>query len=119
MTTSVSITSGVQGNNLVVEAHLVTPADIPLDVFLYENTGTATLGAYMGVANLQDYQRIQVWTGAEIPVFGNKFVKHTQAHIILPLTVSAASVTSILKAGLTQFRTEYLALGSVTVVSVI
>lgn len=119
MTTSVIITTTITGSNLVVNASLSDPADIPRDVFIYDNTGTAELGQYYGVSNFQDYARLQSWTGTPIPVFGNKYVKHTEANIVLPLTVTKESISAKLKRDLTQFKLEYLASGTSTEVSVI
>lgn len=119
MTTSVTITTHVQGSNLVVHANLISPADVPLDIFLYENTGTTTLGAYFGVANLQDYNRIRAWTGSAIPVFGNKYVKHTQADFSMPIETSPTTIVNKLKKDIGQFKKEYQATGSTTQIVVI
>lgn len=114
MSASFQITTAVLGSNLVVNASIVTPADIPTDIFLYDNTGTDQLGQYYGVANLQDYSRIQAWTGTPIPIFGNKYVKHTVANLSLPIETTPASITAKITRDLTQFRLEYLAGGTVT-----
>lgn len=116
MATSLQTTITVLGGNKVVEAHVISPADIPLDVFIYENTGTTELGEYIGVVNFQDYARIQPWTGAALPIFGNKFVKHSQATFTRPLTISSQSILDKLDKDLTQFKLEYLNQGSVTTV---
>lgn len=109
MTTQVQITKTINGSNWVITAQVLSGADIPLDVFLYENTGTPDLGGYFGVANMQDYTRMQTWTGGTIPVFGNKYVKHTVANIILPVELSVTSVIANIKASVTRFKAEYLA----------
>lgn len=60
--------------------------NLPAAVFVYTNTGTVSLGAYQGVGNLTDLNRIQQYSSTtSIPVFGNKFVKHTEAKITLGL----------------------------------
>lgn len=108
MTTQVQITKFISSGNWIINAVVLSPADIPLDVFLYENTGTTELGGYFGVANMQDYTRIQSWAGDVIPVFGNKYVKHSVANIILPVELNANSVIENIKSSITRFKAEYL-----------
>jgi len=109
MATQVQITKAISGSNWVITAQILPGADIPADVFLHENTGTPDLGGYFGVANLQDYMRIQSWTGVTIPIFGNKYVKHTIANILLPIGLDVDSVVTNIKASVTRFKVEYLA----------
>lgn len=58
---------------------------LPSAIFAYENSGENTLGVYYGVCSLAEYQRFPIWEGVAIPKFGNRFVRHTQAKILLPL----------------------------------
>ncbi len=85
MTTSLSVTTQLSSTKkLQVTCHVVAGGTLPLDIFIYENTGTATLGAYIGICNLAEYQRLKTFhTGDIIPKFGNKFVKFTEARIEL------------------------------------
>lgn len=59
-----------------VSAILLEREYLPASIFSYENTGTATLGKYTGVVSALDISRRTVWTGVEIPTFGNRFVLH-------------------------------------------
>ena len=57
---------------------------LPEAIFLYENTGDASLGEYYGVASLDELLSRQEWTGVAIPAFGNKWVRYTEAVMLLP-----------------------------------
>jgi len=69
------LTTQVSNNRLQVVGSLLdyTPLPTP-NVFIYQNTGTTTLGLYMGVANIQEMTAYQVWTGTAIPIFANSYV---------------------------------------------
>lgn len=84
MSSSLSVTTKLTDDNeWEVLASIISGGTLPLDIFVYENTGTTSLGKYRGVASLPEYQRIQTFTGTPIVKFGNRFVKTTQAKIVL------------------------------------
>lgn len=84
MSNSLSITTSLTTNHKVeILASVVAGGTLPQDIFIYENTGTSQLGYYVGICNVEEYQRLQTFTGEVVPVFGNKFVKSTQAKILL------------------------------------
>lgn len=61
--------------------------NLPGEIFVYENTGTTALGAYVGVCNLDELSRLQVYSAsAAIPKFANKYIRHNTAKILLGLT---------------------------------
>jgi hypothetical protein len=86
MSSSLQVTKALDPNSYwEITAEVVVGGTLPLDIFIYENTGTNVLGEYMGVCNLEEYQRLQTFTGTAIPKFGNKYVKYPQAKINLDI----------------------------------
>lgn len=84
MSSSLSFTTELTSNNkLEVTCKVVPGGKLPEDIFIYRNTGTTTLGDYYGVCNLEEYLRLQTFTGTAIPNFGNKFVKSKEAKVTL------------------------------------
>jgi hypothetical protein len=85
MASSLSVTTQITNEGKIELTAEVTGGTLPKDVFIYENTGVSDLGGYIGVCNLEEYQRLQAFAGTPIPMFGNKFVKYHQAKILLDL----------------------------------
>ena len=93
MTTSqLQITTALDGDQYTITATILPGGFLPSNIFLYQNTGTTTLGAYYGVADVDELTRFQVWTGAAIPMFGNAFVRSSQAKIIVDVQTNSASI---------------------------
>lgn len=82
-TSSLQITTQLQGDNWVITATVLAGGFLPAAIFIYENTGTDELGQYQGVCAKDELLRLQVWSGTPIVKFGNKFVRYTQAKIII------------------------------------
>lgn len=102
----------VNGAWLIV-ATVQPGADIPSDIFGYENNAGA-LGDYVGVCTLEDYKRLQTFTGTPIPVFGNKFLKYTEARHTVPLDSPVQTTIDKMTADLKAFRLAFLAGSSST-----
>ena len=118
MADSVLITKTYRDDHWVVSAEIVSdPANvIPDNVFIYENNGTSSLGAYQGVCGFDELQRLQVWTGSVIPVFGNRFVRYSRAEShLLPGADPDATVT-ILRSSLAALKQEILVKGETSTV---
>lgn len=79
-----SVTITFNEDHFEVTATMVETNVLPAAMFLYENDGTTTLGPYYGVANLSEIQSRQIFTGTSIPVFGNRYVRYTQAFLSVP-----------------------------------
>ncbi len=92
----VSITSD---NKQQLLAEVLPGGDLPADIFIYENTGTDSLGEYQGVCGIDDYSRMQTFTGESIPKFGNKYVKYTQAKILLDINDDATGAKTVIAQG--------------------
>jgi hypothetical protein len=82
MSSSLNITKKLNADNKwEIVAFVQAGGTLPLDIFMYENTGDTTLGNYIGVCNLEEYQRLATFNNVAIPKFGNRYVKSTQAKI--------------------------------------
>lgn len=84
---------------LVVDHYLVTAeiqdgGSLPKEIFIFENSGTATLGKFYGTCSASELGRLQVFTGNAIPVFGNRWVRASPAKIIVSLGDDPASVVA-------------------------
>lgn len=87
MATSLSVTTQLTDDRkLEIVCSVVAGGTLPQDIFIYENSGTNVLGTYIGICNLSEYQRLQTFTGDQIPKFGNKFVKFTEGRVVLDTT---------------------------------
>ena len=87
MSSSLSITTrSTTDNKLEITAFVVEGGTLPRDIFIYKNGGAAGLDYYVGICNIDEYRRLQTYNGEPIPVFGNQFVKSTQAKILLEIT---------------------------------
>lgn len=82
---SMTINTVIDGDEYILTVG-ITPTDgIPTNIFSYENSGEG-LGTYQAVCTLDEYKRFQTYSGTPIPVFGNKFIKWSQAVIRVPLS---------------------------------
>ncbi len=103
------LTTSLVGGQLTLTATLPDFSPLPTpNVFIYENNGSGVLGPYQGVAQLSELTQFQIWNGAPIPVFANNFVLSNQA--VLPVTpTTVAQAQSLIQAGLTALKQQYLA----------
>ena len=90
MTTTVQpsyleVTTTLQGEQWVITATVTGNSFLPPYIFAYENTGTTELGQYIGIVNIEELNRYQIWQGAAIPMFGNRFVRSNMAKITIDL----------------------------------
>lgn len=103
----VQITKTYREDHWVVRVEML-PAEggvLPLDVFTHENTGTTTLGKYVGVCSVDELQRFQAWAGAQIRKFGNRYVRYRIAEIHLQPGTDPARTISIIRENLASLRT--------------
>lgn len=106
-TVTVNIT--IESGKFRINATIQSTGDIPTDLFLYQNTGTG-LGEYFAVCTFADYSKTQKYqVGIDVPIFGNKFLRHTEANIYLDLTVDVVAIKNKIIADIKTFRTEFLA----------
>lgn len=111
MSANLIINKTIQDNVWSLDMKVDPSSDIPVDIFLYENTGTTELGKFYCIAAYNDYIRFQPWTGVAVPVFGNRFVKVDKAHAEVPLTDDPELVAQGFVQSAQTFRTEFLNAG--------
>lgn len=83
---SLQITTQLQGDQWVITAVVLPGSFLPTNIFMYENLGTTQLGQYQGVCSKDELLRLQVWNGEIIPVFGNRYVRYSEAKIVIDAT---------------------------------
>lgn len=57
----------------------ITDGTMPRSIFICENTGTTSLGDYLGVCNLSQLTTYPSWTGVATSTFATPFVRSTSA----------------------------------------
>ena len=113
---NITVTVDLSGNFWVITASVTESTIVPKEIFIYENTGTVELGNYIGVANFQELQRLQVWKGQIIPKFGNRFVRTSQAKIQLPISANPDDAVKNLVDTAKKLKTEISAVTSSTTI---
>lgn len=114
MSTSLTVTKTLSDTGWTVTASLNIGAAIPRDIFVYHNTGTTQLGTYYGVLNVLDLNRISIWTGSALPLFGNNFVRYNSATILVGQTSDVDDVIAKLDASVQTFSTKFQAISPST-----
>jgi hypothetical protein len=92
----------------IIQATIVAGGTVPKDIFIYENDGstdTIKIENYIGVCDLDEYQRLQTFTGTAIPVFSNRYVKYTMGQLKLSSGTSPAQAISIVQTEVTALST--------------
>lgn len=114
MSSQLQITTQLNNDIWVVTATVVPGGTLPTIIFVYENTGTTDLGKYIGVCNISELTRLQVWSGTALPVFGNKAVRFGQAQIKVNIQEDLDSVIQNLINTATLLSKEIQAQGNTT-----
>lgn len=83
MTTKVEITKKLENGSYLVEAKILPGGELPLAIFLFENTGKPELGPFYAPCTLPDLIKFQEFKGEMVPIFGNRFLRGSVAKIIL------------------------------------
>ena len=109
MADSITVSTSLSGNYWIIEASVTSATILPSEIFAYANTGTTTLGEYYGVCSLEELTRFQIWNSQALPIFGNKFVRTSQAKITVPISVDPSVVSSNLISTATTLKTEIIA----------
>lgn len=97
-----------------VTAEVAPGGTLPLEVFTYENTGDSTLGGYYGTCSVEELGRYQIWQGNPIPLFGNRFVRHGQAKIVVSLADDPKQVVATIIKNLTSLSLAYQSRGEIS-----
>jgi hypothetical protein len=106
-------------NTLIVNTALVndhweitatlSPGTIPAEVFIHLNTATNIKGDYVGICNLDELSRLQVYTGTPIPIFGNKYLRSDSVKIIVPIEADTSAIINTIVASVTTLSKAYQA----------
>lgn len=112
MTIQLTVNKSLSTTGWTIVASLNSDATIPREVFAYSNTGTTTLGSYQGVITPQDLNKMQIWSGVAIPVFGNAYVRTDSATIHLVAGTDPDAAIATLKESVQLFSTNYKAIQS-------
>ena len=100
---TLQVITSIVDDKYKVEADLITPGDLPTEIFVYSNSGTENLGEFQGVCTLREYTGLQTFNETAVPVFGNKFLKHNKAIIFVELSEDIEKVIKTLKDNVTSF----------------
>lgn len=121
---TITITSNITDKGYLVSFSINStgaPGDIPIDIFMYENTGENNLGEYQGVCTLLDYTKLQTFVGVPIPKFGNKFIKYSVGNIFIPFSYTVSNtlytpedLISKVTKDIKDFKTAYFASNNTT-----
>ena len=108
MADNVVISKQYRDDHWVVSAEIVPdPGNtLPAAAFIYENKGSTELGPYQGVCSFEELQRLQVWSGQVIPVFGNRFVRTNRAEAHLSSGGDLDRTVSLIRLGLSNLKAE-------------
>lgn len=110
MSSTLNLTTALVGDHWLISGGLVAGGTLPLEIFIYENTGTGILGDFYGTCNVQELGRLQIFQpGTPIPVFGNKYVRFGQVKIEVPLDDDPAAVVSALVNNVKSLSAAYSA----------
>ncbi len=110
MSSTLNIQTTVSGDHYLVTGGLVAGGTLPQAIFIYTNTGDATLGEFFGTCSVAELGRLQPFSvGTAIPTFGNKYIRHDQIKIKVPLSENPAAVVSALVKNVTALSLAYAA----------
>lgn len=115
MANNLEVTKSIDGDEILITFRLTNDSTLPKPVFIFENLGTTTLGAYIGVASFNELFTRQEYTGTPIPVLGNAFVRYTEGRIKLSYTQNVDAVVGKIVEALSLLNLEYVAGATVSV----
>lgn len=114
--TEIQVTVELSGDGWTITTTVVPGGILPAEIFVFENTGGADLGDYVGVCSFDEMKRIQVWVGTPVPKFGNRFVRAAQAKINVPLSADTKAVVDNILLTAKALKTEISAVTSTTTI---
>lgn len=109
MASTLNITKQLSNDAWTITATISPGGTLPLEIFTYENTGTIELGDFFGIIAAVDLPRVQIWQNAAIPVFGNKYIRHSVGTIHVSLDEDSDAAISIIKAAVQKLSKTFSA----------
>jgi hypothetical protein len=114
MPSTLNVTKTLSNSKWVITATISSGGILPLEIFVYENTGTTQLGSYQGVVAAVDMPRIQIFTGTVLPIFGNKFVRFGTGTLYVNLDSNPDDAIARLKSSVQILSTTYQSLQNIS-----
>lgn len=114
MSSTLTVNKQLTDTGWTITASIAPGGTLPLEIFVYENTGTNVLGNYYGVLTALDMPRIQIFTGSPISNLGNKFVRYGQATIYLTNGEDPDAVITVLKNSVQALSTSFQTIATST-----
>lgn len=90
-----------------IVATIESGGSLPQEIFIYENSGTTSLGNFFGTCSLAELQRLKIFTGTAIPKFANKYVRYGEAKIIVNSESDIPGVIAALVENVRDLSTAY------------
>lgn len=113
MANTLTITTNLVDSTWVISGSL-SAGTLPTEVFMYGNTGTSSIGTYVGVCSLGELARLQVFSGVALPIFGNKFVRSASLNIVVPLSTDPALIVTNIVSSIQSLSKAYKAKINIT-----
>lgn len=107
MTNKVTITKRLTNDGWSITGSLDAGGTIPTDIFVYENSGSSTLGAWHSVVTIPDMPKIPRWSGVAIPTSQSQWVRASTIKILIDTTHDVDEVILNLKGSLQKFVKEF------------
>lgn len=107
MANSVTVTKRLTNDGWSVTGSINSGATIPTDIFVYENSGTTTLGSWHSVVMISDMPKIPRWVGAAIPTSKSAWVRTSTIKILVDTALDVDEVILNLKGSLQKFVKEF------------
>lgn len=94
---NLEITTTINKDSQTITARVLPGSFLPSAIFIYEYLGEGVLGPYFGVTDRDELIRLPVWSESmTLPLFGNKYVRHSQAKITVDMQTDVDRVISII-----------------------
>ena len=119
MPNKVTITKKLETGGWVITGSVDFVAPTIKEIFVYENTGEAQLGAFHSVSMVADLPKIPVWAGTPIRTAVTLYVRTNQVNIKVPADYDVDQAISELLSSIRKFLAEYNAVKENTKIYVV
>ena len=106
MSNTLTINTSLVGSSWQITGSM-SAGTLPQEIFMYNNTGSSSLGTYVGVCSINELSRLQVFSGTPLPIFGNKFVRYGTLDIVVPLSTDPTGIITTIVASVNLLITSY------------
>lgn len=107
MSTALVATTELNNDHYSLSIKVQEGSDLPSSIFIYENEGERVLGSFHGVCGLEDLIRLQEFVGEPIPVFGNRFLRYSEAKIKVSLLDDPDKIIKQVTINVTSLKKAY------------